>query len=166
MDRPRHNQNPQPTPIRDRGFSDPSPDGDRFPVPKGLAKDLASTGRDFLVDILGAEVQRRPENVPALTTLSQTLAQSDRRLEGLAVDRRLADLEPKSPIVQYNLACSQALNQDFEAALVSLRRATELGFHDAGFMASDPDLENLHPLNSFRKLVEELAERQPTRPEQ
>ncbi len=25
------------------------------------------------------EVQRRPENVPALTTLSQTLAQSDRR---------------------------------------------------------------------------------------
>ncbi len=157
---------PQSQPDREiPGEPSPHANGGEFPIPPALSKHLAVTGREFLADFLGAEVQRRPANQPALTALSQCLAQLDRRLQGLAVDKTLAKLNPLSPIVQYNLACSQALNSDAPAALVSLRKAIDLGFADAHFMASDPDLESLHPLNSFRHLVEKLGENQPTRPE-
>ncbi|MCP5021956.1 MAG: hypothetical protein GY930_09260 [bacterium] len=154
----------QPGPGRS-GETPPCRQGSDFAIPPVLAKQLAVTGREFLTDLLGAEVERRPSNQPALTTLSQCLAKLDRRLEGLQVDEKLAQLNPLSPIVQYNLACSQALNQDAPAALKSIGKAIDLGFTDANFMASDPDLESLHPLNSFRQLVQKLSHNHPTRPE-
>ncbi|MFT4647299.1 MAG: hypothetical protein ACI87O_001496 [Planctomycetota bacterium] len=165
MDRPRDRNTPPQPSERDRGTQDPSPEAIGFPIPLDLGKRLHVTGREFLADFLGAEVQKRPDNLPALTALSQNLAQLDRRLQGLAVDEQLALLDPTSPIIHYNLACSQALNEDFPAALTSLRKAVTLGFADASFMAGDPDLENLHPLQTFRSLVEELGQRQPTQPE-
>ncbi len=143
----------------------PCKQGSDFAIPPTLARRLAVTGREFLADLLGAEVERRPGNQPALTTLSQCLAKLDRRLEGLRVDEKLAQLNPLSPIVQYNLACSQALNQDAPAALKSIGKAIDLGFSDASFMASDPDLESLRPLGSFRQLVRKLGHDQPARPE-
>lgn len=165
MDRSSH-RSPHSQPESERsGETQSNTQGADFSIPPALAKRLSVTGREFLADLLGAEVKRRPCNQPALTTLSQCFAKLDRRLEGLQVDEKLAQLNPLSPIVQYNLACSQALNQDAPAALKSIGKAIELGFTDAGFIASDPDLESLHPLNSFRQLMEKLGESQPTKPE-
>jgi hypothetical protein len=165
MERHRDPQNRAIGPDAERGADSPETEAPEFAIPAALGKQLSRTGREFLADFLGTEVQRHPENVTALTALSQSLAQLDRRLQGLSVDQQLADLEPHNPIVQYNLACSQALNGDCAGAMVSLQQAVTLGFADASFIASDPDLESLHPLKTFRRLVEALSQGQPTRPE-
>ena len=161
MDRPQNRNSSPQSHEREPGLQDSRPEAGPFQIPAELGKRLAVTGREFLADLLGTEVQRRPENQRALTMLSQCLAQLDRRLEGLEVDQNLAALEPQNPIVQYNLACSQALNQNGPAAIASLQNAISLGFADASFIANDPDLESLHPLNTFQNLVTQLERDKP-----
>jgi len=70
------------------------------------------------------------------------------------VDERLARLEPKNPLVFYNLACSYSLTDQFDRAAAALQRALELGYCDFNWLERDPDLRKLrlHPL------YEELAE--------
>jgi hypothetical protein len=64
------------------------------------------------------------------------------------VDQQLARLEPRNPLVFYNLACGHSLNGEVDRAVEALEKALALGYCDFKWLAKDPDLHQLrqHPL--------------------
>ncbi len=68
-----------------------------------------------------------------------------------------AEGAPKSPGVEYNLACVYALAGRKKDALAALGRAVEKGFTDVAQLESDPDLAAIRSTPEYKKLVESLA---------
>jgi Arylsulfatase A and related enzymes len=65
-------------------------------------------------------------------------------------------LQPVYPgEIVYDLACAYARKGDKAGALKQLREAVRLGFRDAKFIGSDPDLESLRGDAGYKKLMEE-----------
>ena len=110
--------------------------------------------RDLDVEIgfIEGVVSRDPGYVEALQILGDNYTRRGRYDEGLKVDERLARLRPGDALAHYNLACSYSLTDQFEAAVVALDKALDLGYRDFKWMARDPDLAKLrkHPL--YRKI--------------
>ena len=70
-------------------------------------------------------VRRDPDYVDALQLLGDHYTQRGRFPEGLKVDERLARLEPRNPLVFYNLACSYSLTEQFDRAVACPGKGTE-----------------------------------------
>jgi len=70
-------------------------------------------------------------------------------VEGLEVDERLARLEPRNPLVLYNLACSYSLTNQVERGLEILKQAIALGYRDFKWLRRDPDLRRLRRHSGF-----------------
>lgn len=106
--------------------------------------------RDLEVKISFLEgiVSRDPKYVEALQVLGDHYTQRGRFEHSLKVDKQLSRLEPRNPLVFYNLACSYSLNREFDLAAASLEKALKLGYRDFKWLARDPDLRPLrqHPL--------------------
>lgn len=64
-------------------------------------------------------------------------------------------LRPEDATVRYNLACRYALLKQPDLALVTLRKAIELGYSDFRYMEEDRDLESIRKDPRFRKLLRE-----------
>jgi predicted Zn-dependent protease len=111
---------------------------------------------DVRIQFLEGLVRREPAYVEALQLLGEHYTQRGRYAEGLQVDERLARLEPRSPLVFYNLACSYALTDQPDRAIAALERALSLGYRDFKWLARDPDLRELrkHPL--FRRVRDKI----------
>jgi hypothetical protein len=80
------------------------------------------------------------------------------------VDQQLSRLQPRNPLVFYNLACSHSLNGELDQAAVALEKALAFGYRDFKWLARDPDLLQLrqHPLyrtieSKIRKMKVEIA---------
>lgn len=103
---------------------------------------------DVRIEFIEGLVRRDPGYVDALQLLGDHYTQRERFLEGLQVDERLSRLEPDSPLVFYNLACSYSLTDQFDRAAEALEKALSLGYRDFNWLAKDPDLRKLrkHPL--------------------
>lgn len=116
--------------------------------------------RDLEVRIgfLEGVVRRDPDYVDALQLLGDHYTQRGLYAEGLKVDERLAQLEPRDPSVFYNLACSYTRADQFDRAAAALQRAFELGYRDFKWLQRDPDLRKLrrHPL--YRELAETIRQ--------
>src|SRR5207245_2690477 len=93
-------------------------------------------------------VRRAPRYVEALQILGDHYTQRGNYAHSLKVDQRLSRLEPRNPLVFYNLACSYSLNQELDRAAAALERALRLGYNDFKWLAKDPDLRPLrkHPI--------------------
>ena len=127
-----------------------------FPLRKDVREHLDAVGMEFLRTFLSRELERRPDNLAALAELAHVLTRLGRFEEGLATDRRLAELAPDNPTFQYNLACSLALVGDVEPALGALERAVELGYDDPEHLVADEDLAVLRDELRFQDLVRTL----------
>ena len=46
------------------------------------------------------------------------------------MDQQLSRLQPRNPLVFYNLACSHSLNGEVDRAAAALERALALGYRD------------------------------------
>ena len=103
---------------------------------------------DVKIGFLEGIVARDPGYVEALQVLGDHYTQRGRFAHSLTVDKRLSRLEPKNPLVFYNLACSYSLNSEFDLAAAALKKALALGYRDFKWLAKDPDLRRLrqHPL--------------------
>jgi tetratricopeptide (TPR) repeat protein len=103
---------------------------------------------DVRIGFIEGLVRRDPGYVDALQLLGDHYTQRGRFVEGLQVDERLSRLEPDSPLVFYNLACSYSLTDQFDRAAEALEKALGLGYRDFNWLAKDPDLRKLrkHPL--------------------
>ena len=100
------------------------------------------------IDFLEGIVRRDTGYVDALQLLGDHYTQRGQFEDGLKIDERLSRLEPRNPLVFYNLACSYSLTGQVERAAASLEKALSLGYRDFRWLARDPDLRTLrnHPL--------------------
>jgi tetratricopeptide (TPR) repeat protein len=103
---------------------------------------------DVKITFLEGVVRRDPRFVEALQILGDHYTQRGNFDCSLTVDQKLSRLEPRNPLVFYNLACSYSLNGEFNRAAVALKKALALGYRDFKWLAKDPDLRQLrkHPL--------------------
>ncbi len=111
---------------------------------------------DVKISFLEGLVRRDQDYVEALQLLGDHYTQRGRFLEGLKVDQRLSRLEPANPLVFYNLACSYALNEDYELAARALDTALSLGYRDFKWLAKDPDLRQLRKLPVYRPIADKI----------
>ena len=100
---------------------------------------------------------RMPRDVEVLEALGDLYTRAGRYEDGLAVDRKLTQLEPGDSTIWYNLGCSLALLNQREAALQALDRAVELGFSDHEGMLGDADLKSLREDGAFQSLVKRIS---------
>jgi tetratricopeptide (TPR) repeat protein len=119
---------------------------------------------DVKISFLEGLVRRDAQYVEALQILGDHYTQRGRFEDGLKVDRQLSQLQPRSPIVFYNLACSHSLTGELNLAASALEKALALGYRDFSWLAKDPDLLQLrqHPLyrsieSKIRKIKVEIA---------
>jgi tetratricopeptide (TPR) repeat protein len=130
-----------------------------MPVKSTARKKLSrATQRDLdtRIQFMEGIVRRDPNYVDALQLLGDDYTQRGRFPEGLQVDERLAQLEPESPLVFYNLACSYSLTSQFDHAAKALEKAFHLGYRDFAWLAKDPDLKKLRAQPIFRDLKEKI----------
>ena len=92
---------------------------------------------DVKIQFMEGLVRRDPAYVDALQLLGDHYTQRGRYPEGLKVDERLARLEPRNPLVFYNLACSYSLTEQFERAAHMLEKALQFGYRDFAWLPGD-----------------------------
>lgn len=109
---------------------------------------------EFCLEFCGKIIEKRPHQIEALTSVATCLTELGFYADGLKVDEILASLNPKDATVQYNLACSHALNKNKDAAIESLDKAIDLGYADHSHMQFDKDLANIRHDPRFLPLVE------------
>ena len=108
------------------------------------------------ISFLEGLVRRDPQYVEALQVLGDHYTQRGDFGHSLGVDQRLSRLQPRNPLVFYNLACSHSLNGEMGRAALALEKALRLGYRDFDWLAKDPDLRRLrqHPL--YRTIEAEI----------
>ena len=111
---------------------------------------------DVKIQFMEGIVRRDPEYIEALQLLGDHYTQRGKYQQGLKVDEQLSRLEPRNPLVFYNLACSYSLTGEVDLAATALDRALALGYRDFKWLAKDPDLRTLrkHPL--FRTIEDKI----------
>ena len=127
----------------------------RMPVKSSIRKKPGRASRRDLevkIQFLEGLVRRDPDYVDALQLLGDHYTQHGRFAEGLKVDEHLARLEPRSPLVFYNLACSCSLMEQFDRAARALEKALQLGYRDFRWLAKDPDLRKLRQQPVYRDI--------------
>jgi len=108
---------------------------------------------EFEVQFFESVLRRGPKYPAVVEILGGLYTQQGRIADGLRMDRRLVRLQPANATAHYNLACSLALSRRKADALLALRRAIRLGYHDFDWMEQDPDLEGLKPHPAFQRLL-------------
>jgi tetratricopeptide (TPR) repeat protein len=112
-------------------------------LPRKEAREL-----DVKISFLEGLIRRDPQYVEVLQMLGDHYTQRGRHDNSLKVDQQLSRLQPRNPLVFYNLACSHSLNGELDQAAAALEKALALGYRDFKWLARDPDLGPLrqHPL--------------------
>ncbi len=101
---------------------------------------------------LAGIVRRDPQFVEALEVLGDLYTQQGEFAQSLKVDIQLSQLEPRNPLVYYNLACSYSLTAEYDMAAAALERALTLGYRDFKWLAKDPDLRQLRKQPVYRHI--------------
>jgi len=103
---------------------------------------------DVKITFMEGVVRRDSRYVEALQILGDHYTQRGRFEYSLKIDKQLSRLEPRNPLVFYNLACSFSLNAEYDHAATALEKALSLGYRDFKWLAKDPDLLRLrkHPV--------------------
>ncbi|OQA56287.1 MAG: hypothetical protein BWY42_01071 [Candidatus Omnitrophica bacterium ADurb.Bin277] len=106
---------------------------------------------DFELSFFEGVVNRRPDYIDALVPLAHAYTRLGLYEKGLEIDKRLAGLCKKDPVVHYNLACSYALSGKARQSFAALKKAVKLGFRDYRHIAKDQDLKILRDYEPFSK---------------
>jgi tetratricopeptide (TPR) repeat protein len=103
---------------------------------------------DTRISFLEGLARRDPNWVETLQMLGDHYSRRGNNDRTLKVDQQLARLQPRNPLVFYNLACGHSLNGELNRAMEALDKALALGYRDFKWLAKDPDLLPLrqHPL--------------------
>lgn len=111
---------------------------------------------DFTIWFLEGILDNHPSYVDCLMYLGNAYTIQGRHEEGLRVDKRLAELRPKDPVVRYNLACSYSLVGNVDAAIEALETSVKLGYKDIRHIEKDRDLERLRYDKRYQELLDKI----------
>ena len=135
----------------------PSPPADdTFPAGSVLAFLADRNQVDFELDFFTRILTAAPEFPEVLRAQASNMTVKGRLQDGLAVDKKLVAIRPEDPTAHYNLACRYALLKQPDLALVTLRKAIELGYRDFRYMEEDRDLDSIRKDPRFRQLLREF----------
>jgi hypothetical protein len=138
----------------------PGPSADTTFPPGSVLAFLADRDQvDFELDFYNRLLTAAPDFHEALRAQASNLTLKGRLQDGLTVDKKLVALRPADPTAHYNLACRYALLKQPDLALVTLRRAVELGYRDVRYMQEDHDLDSIRKDPRFRQIVRECGKR-------
>jgi Tetratricopeptide repeat. len=130
-----------------------------MPVNSNARKKLSRASQrdlDTRIEFMEGLVRRDPDYVDALQLLGDHYTQRGRYADGLKVDEHLSRLEPRDPLVFYNLACSYSLTGQFDRAASALQKALQLGYRDFKWLAKDPDLRELRQQPIYRDIQNKI----------
>ena len=133
----------------------PAPTANPFPPGSVLGLLAERTQLDFELEFFGKILANAPDFADALRAQACNLTMKGRLQDGLVVDEKLVTVRPTDPTAHYNLACRYALLKQRDKAIVTLRKAVELGYRDFEFMKEDHDLDSIRKDPRFRKLLKE-----------
>ena len=108
---------------------------------------------DFELIFFERLVKNNPNFIDALIPLAEAYTRKGMYEQGLKIDKKLARLKKQDPSVHYNLACSLALMDEKDEALLALKRAIKLGYNDFDHMRKDSDLKVLREDPRFKLLI-------------
>jgi tetratricopeptide (TPR) repeat protein len=108
---------------------------------------------DFELEFYEHILSRLPHYADVLRAQASNLTNKGLMKEGLKVDQRLVQVRPQDPTAHYNLACRYALLRQPDLAIVTLRRAVELGYRDFRYMIQDRDLDSIRTDPRFGQLL-------------
>ena len=111
---------------------------------------------DIKIQFMEGIVRRDPGYIEALQLLGDHYTQRGKFQDGLKVDEQLSRLEPRNPLVFYNLACSYSLTGAVDLAASALDKALALGYRDFKWLAKDPDLRTLRKHPVFRTIEDKI----------
>jgi len=111
---------------------------------------------DVKIDFMQGLVRRDPNYVEALQLLGDHFTQRGDFEDGLKVDEHLSELEPRNPLVFYNLACSYSLTDQFDRAVAALEQALDLGYTDFKWLAKDPDLKKFRSHELYKRIEDKI----------
>src|SRR6267143_3396335 len=111
---------------------------------------------DIEIGFIEGVVHRDPHYVEALQILGDDYTRRGKFENGLRIDEQLARLRPDDPTVLYNLACSYALVDQLEPAVLALNRAIDQGYDDFKWLMRDPDLKKLRASPFFKPVKEKI----------
>jgi tetratricopeptide (TPR) repeat protein len=132
----------------------PNPSAEEAFLPGSILAFLADRSQvDFELDFFTRVLAAAPEFPEVLRAQASNLTVKGRLQDGLTVDKKLVALRPADPTARYNLACRYALLKQPDLALVTLRKAIELGYRDFRYMEEDRDLDSIRKDPRFRKLL-------------
>jgi len=129
-----------------------SSSGEPFPNLAGTAF-RGQSQLDFDIAFYDAILESDPEYIDVLRCQGELLSRKGLHGRALAIDRRLAEILPGDPVVQYNLACSLAMGGLDEESLAALQAALEAGYDDFEHLALDKDLDGLRGNRAFQALL-------------
>jgi len=112
---------------------------------------------DFELEFFNGLLRQVPDFADVLRALASAFTQKGMLREGLKIDQQLVDLRPDDATARYNLACRYALLKQLDMAIVTLRKAVELGYRDFRYMIEDRDLDSVRRDPRFRKLLKEYG---------
>ncbi len=127
-------------------------------TPEEAAARAAAAERARAVEVAFLEgVRTRLPGHPAVVeTLGCLYTEMGRYEDGLAADRDMVRLQPRSPTAWYNLACSLSLTGATDAAFAALEKAIALGYDDAEWMQDDDDFAPIQDDPRFARLLARL----------
>lgn len=127
-------------------------------APEEAAARAAAAERARAVEVAFLEgVRARLPGHPAVVeTLGCLYTEMGRYEDGLAADRDMVRLQPRSPTAWYNLACSLSLTGATDAAFAALEKAIALGYDDAEWMQDDDDFAPIQDDPRFARLLARL----------
>ena len=111
---------------------------------------------DVKIQFMEGLVRRDSKFTDALQILGDHYTQRGRYEEGLLVDEKLARLEPRNPLVFYNLACSYSLTDQIPRAAAALENAINFGYRDFKWLAKDPDLRKLRKHALYKNIKDKI----------
>lgn len=132
------------------------PQGEGFPPGSVLAFLADRNQVDFELDFFTRILTGNPDFHEVLRAQASNLTSKGRLHDGLTIDKRLVATRPDDPTAHYNLACRYALLKQPDLALVTLRKAVELGYRDFRYMEEDRDLDSIRKDPRFRQLLKEF----------
>ncbi len=132
------------------------PSGEGFPAGSVLAFLADRNQVDFELDFFTRILTGDPDFHEVLRAQASNLTTKGRLHDGLTIDKKLVSTRPGDPTAHYNLACRYALLKQPDLALVTLRKAVELGYRDFRYMEEDRDLDSIRKDPRFRQLLKEF----------
>lgn len=119
-------------------------------------EDKASDSRRRGVLAVEGRLKMHPDDTRALYMGANGLVGLGEFDRGLEWAKQALEIDPKEPMVLYNVACVQSLAHRYEDALDSLERSLACGLKHKNWLIHDSNLDPLHRFPRYKKLIKQI----------